>query len=81
MIEKSIILHILMDEQFPPDKTGSGKILFGVDSYTAYTKNDHKHLKGDVELKRQTKLTKSLLGYCIPLALESNGKNSIDIMK
>jgi hypothetical protein len=43
----------------------------GVDSFAAYTKND---VRGDRDLHQQTKLTKSLLGYCTPLALESNGE-------
>lgn len=99
MMEKSITLHVLMDEQFPVNKTViSGKTLFGsyatrtwpsqvikylahfdhvfvsgLDGYTAYTKNDHKTLKGDSELKSEIKITKTLLGYCPPLALGSNG--------
>ncbi|XP_065216942.1 uncharacterized protein Apoltp isoform X2 [Planococcus citri] len=73
MIERSIILHILMNETFPSEKRDAGKVLFGLDGFTAYTKEDHKSFRGDHEMRKSIKLTKSLLGYCIPLALESNG--------
>lgn len=46
----------------------------GLDADTAYTKNDFKHLNGDKDLWRQVKLSKSMLGYCTPLALETNGE-------
>lgn len=46
----------------------------GLDVEAAYTKNDFKAFKGDRDLLRQVKLTKSMLGYCTPLALETNGK-------
>lgn len=45
----------------------------GLDADTAYIKNDYKHLSGDKDLWRQVKLSKSMLGYCTPLALETNG--------
>lgn len=45
----------------------------GVDGETAYTRNDFKALKGDVNLRKQVKLTKNMLGYCTPIVLESNG--------
>lgn len=104
MVEKSIVLHVLMEENFPVDKFKSGKMLFGemsiffkhllmynkyvfkltfdvlfkgLDSFTAYTKSDSK-LAGDKDLHQKIKLSKSLLGYCTPLALESNGKREID---
>lgn len=59
---------------FKIHRTFNNNLYFiGLDSNAAYTKEDFKHLKGDIELRKQTKLTKSLLGYCTPLALESNG--------
>lgn len=39
----------------------------------AYTRNDYKTLKGDVGLRKQVKMSKNMLGYCTPIALESNG--------
>lgn len=45
----------------------------GIDAETAYTRNDFKTLKGDVGLRKQVKLTKTMLGYCTPIVLESNG--------
>nr|XP_018903254.1 PREDICTED: uncharacterized protein LOC109034507 [Bemisia tabaci] len=68
-----ITLHVLMDQDFNLEKSKVNKIFYGLDAFTAYTKNDFKQLKGEVDLKRQVKLSKSVLGYCIPLALETNG--------
>ena len=49
-------------------------LISGMDRSTAYTKNDLKVLKGSSELRRQVKLPKVMLGYCTPLALETNGQ-------
>lgn len=38
-----------------------------------YTKKDGRILKGDKDLRKQVKIPKSVLGLCIPLALETNG--------
>jgi hypothetical protein len=48
----------------------------GMDGSTAYTKKHvkMKTLKGSAELRRQVKLPKVTMGYCTPLALETNGK-------
>ncbi|CAG2058276.1 unnamed protein product, partial [Timema podura] len=48
-------------------------VLAGIDSINAYTKKDFKNLKGSTELRRQVRLPKAHLGFCIPLAMESNG--------
>lgn len=45
-----------------------------MDSGFAYTKKDGRLLKGDAELRKQVRPPKSVLGYCVPLALETNGK-------
>uniref|UniRef100_A0A1B6I431 Vitellogenin domain-containing protein n=1 Tax=Homalodisca liturata TaxID=320908 RepID=A0A1B6I431_9HEMI len=73
LIERDIKVHILMNVDFGLEKVRSNRILYGVDSKTAYTKNDFKVLKGDRDLRRQVKLSKHLPGYCALLALESNG--------
>lgn len=73
LIEKDITLHILMNNDFGLEKARMSKIFYGLDADTAYTKNDFKHLNGDKDLWRQVKLSKSMLGYCTPLALETNG--------
>jgi hypothetical protein len=49
-------------------------LVLGMDGLTAYTKKDVKTLIGSTELRRQVKLPKAMLGYCTPLALETNGK-------
>lgn len=45
-----------------------------MDSTLAYTKKDGRLLKGDAELRKQVRPPKSVLGYCVPLALETNGE-------
>ncbi|XP_024085563.1 apolipophorins [Cimex lectularius] len=69
-IEKNITLHVLMNTDFNFQKFGISKIFYGLDSERAYTKTDY---QGDMELRSQIKLTKSMMGYCTPLALETNG--------
>lgn len=75
LTEKNAVLHVLMNSEFNIEKSKINKILYGVDGDTAFTKNDVKatELKGDTDLRRQIKLTKSTLGYCTPLAFETNG--------
>ncbi|XP_031778090.1 uncharacterized protein LOC100118388 isoform X3 [Nasonia vitripennis] len=72
--ERGITLHILMDGDFQLEKTGRlNKIFYGLDATRSYTKKDARQLLGDVELRRHVKLSRSALGYCAPLALETNG--------
>lgn len=66
-------MHILIDDQFQFGKDKLNKIFYGFDATKSYTKKDSHVLKGDIELKLQVKLSKSALGYCAPLALETNG--------
>ncbi|XP_012252389.2 uncharacterized protein LOC105683963 [Athalia rosae] len=73
LIEQGVTLHILMDGDFQMEKERLGKITYGLDAGKAYTKKDSRSLDGDVDLRRQVKLSKSILGYCTPLALETNG--------
>jgi len=73
LLESDITLHILMNDDFIFEKNRMNKIFYGMDRSTAYTKNDLKILKGSSELRRQVKLPKVVLGYCTPLALETNG--------
>ena len=61
-----------------------------MDKEVAFTKFDGEKegpLRGNANLRRQVKLSKSTLGYCAPLALQTNGKSrtwkdirDIDIM-
>ncbi|KYB29704.1 hypothetical protein TcasGA2_TC031518 [Tribolium castaneum] len=69
--ENDITLHILMNEEFSLQKRRD--IPFGIDRRTAYSKKDIHGLLGDAALRKQVSLPKSTLGYCAPLALETNG--------
>lgn len=49
--------------------------LKGLDATTGFTPKEVKgRLVGDADLRRQARLSKSLLGVCAPIALETNGK-------
>ncbi|EFN78662.1 Apolipophorins [Harpegnathos saltator] len=73
LLEHDITLHILMDGDFQFDKPKINKIFYGLDATKSYTKKDARVLTGDVDLRRQVKLSKDALGYCTPLSLETNG--------
>lgn len=73
LLEKAITLHILMDGDFEFEKERLNKIFYGLDATKSYTKKDARTLIGDVDLRKQVKLPKSVLGYCTPLTLEVNG--------
>lgn len=73
MLEEGINLHILMDRDFSVDKKRIERKLFGIDRDYAYTKEYLQNLHGDDELRRLVRVPKSVLGVCVPLALESNG--------
>ncbi|XP_028158784.1 uncharacterized protein LOC114351683 isoform X6 [Ostrinia furnacalis] len=73
LMENSVTLHILMDEDFMLSKKRAAKYLFGVDSMLAYTNKDYERLVGDAGLRKQVKLPKEKLGLCTSLAMETNG--------
>lgn len=73
LMENSVTLHVLMDDDFMLSKKRAAKYLFGVDSRVAYTNKDYERLVGDAALKKQVKLPKEKLGLCTSLALETNG--------
>ncbi|XP_063971909.1 uncharacterized protein LOC135159796 [Diachasmimorpha longicaudata] len=73
LLEHETTLHILMDGDFNFSKQRLSKTFYGLDATKSYTRKDVKVLTGDVDLRRQVKLSKSALGYCTPLSLESNG--------
>ncbi|XP_076641857.1 apolipoprotein lipid transfer particle [Halictus rubicundus] len=73
LLEHDVTLHILMDGDFGFEKERLNKIFYGLDATKSYTKKDSRTLTGDVDLRRQVKLSKSALGYCTPLSLENNG--------
>lgn len=62
-----------MDGDFEFEKERLNKIFYGLDATKSYTKKDARTLTGDIDLRRQVKLSKSALGYCTPLSLEING--------
>lgn len=62
-----------MDGDFQFEKEKIGKIFYGLDAAKSYTKKDARILTGDIDLRRQVKLSKNILGYCTPLSLETNG--------
>ncbi|CAH1394070.1 unnamed protein product [Nezara viridula] len=72
-LEQNITLHVLMNADFDFEKLRVNKMFYGLDSERAFTKSDFKVMKGDMDLRRQIKLTKSMMGYCTTLALETNG--------
>ncbi|KOB74368.1 Apolipoprotein of lipid transfer particle-I/II [Operophtera brumata] len=76
LMENSVTLHILMDDDFMLSKKRVAKYLFGVDSTLAYTNKDYERLVGDAGLKKQVKLPKEKLGLCTSLAMETNGNRS-----
>ncbi|XP_052751003.1 uncharacterized protein LOC113509342 [Galleria mellonella] len=73
LMENSVTLHILMDDDFMLSKKRAAKYLFGIDTTLAYTNKDYERLVGDVGLRKQVKLPKDRLGLCTSLALETNG--------
>ncbi|CAH2058175.1 unnamed protein product, partial [Iphiclides podalirius] len=73
LMENSVTLHILMNDEFTLSKKRVAKYLFGVDSTLAYTNKDYERLVGDAGLRKQVKLPKDKLGICNSLALETNG--------
>ncbi|XP_049881187.1 uncharacterized protein LOC126377497 [Pectinophora gossypiella] len=73
LMENSVTLHILMDDDFTLAKKRAAKYLFGIDSTLAYTNKDYERLVGDAALRKQVKLPKEKLSVCTSLALETNG--------
>lgn len=62
-----------MDGDFYFKKQRVNKMFYGLDAHKSYTRKDTKELIGDIDLRRQVKLSKNALGYCAPLSLETNG--------
>lgn len=54
-----------------------GSIYFfsGIDRTMAYTKKDIDDFKGDGKQRKEIQLPKTNLGFCMPLAMESNGNS------
>ena len=72
-INQSINARVLTDT----NNTHADDVVKGLDARTAFTikENVEGPIVGDVDIRRQAKLSKSALGLCAPLALETNGKN------
>lgn len=77
MLEQDAKLHILMNRDFLFDDKNLAKKFFGYDASLGFTKSDGMkgRLKGDSKIRQQVFLPKRMLGYCAPLALETNGTN------
>ncbi|XP_069195444.1 LOW QUALITY PROTEIN: uncharacterized protein [Procambarus clarkii] len=79
LLEYSINLHVFNQELFDIPKEKEKKKILGIDSSNAYTLKDAKNrgravvLKGDPVIRRQVTIPKDKLGFCAPLALETNG--------
>ncbi|CAL8109862.1 unnamed protein product [Orchesella dallaii] len=75
MLEQDVKLHVLMNNEFTFDSKNLAKKFFGYDSSLGYTKSDgvKGRLRGDSSIHPQIFLPRRTLGYCAPLALETNG--------
>ncbi|CAG9760349.1 unnamed protein product [Ceutorhynchus assimilis] len=77
LFENAASLHILINNSFnvlPAElRKRDNKIPYGIDLTKAYTKKDIKKLDGDQALRNSISFTKSTLGLCLSLALETNG--------
>ncbi|XP_077295548.1 apolipoprotein lipid transfer particle [Arctopsyche grandis] len=73
LMDSSITLHIIMDDEFKLNKKRIAKNLYGIDNNYAYTSKDVKELVGDAKLRQQIRLPKTKLGFCASLAIETNG--------
>ncbi|KAK8724166.1 hypothetical protein OTU49_011250 [Cherax quadricarinatus] len=79
LLEYSITLHVFNQDLFDIPKEKERKKILGIDSDNAYTLKDAKNrgraatLKGDPAIRSQVFIPKDKLGYCAPLALETNG--------
>uniref|UniRef100_W4VR36 Putative lipoprotein n=1 Tax=Corethrella appendiculata TaxID=1370023 RepID=W4VR36_9DIPT len=72
LLENGINMHILMNQDII-GKARDIRSFFGMDREKAYTKNDVKHLIGDIDLRKQIRLPKASVGICSALAIETNG--------
>ncbi|KAK8390621.1 hypothetical protein O3P69_010366 [Scylla paramamosain] len=75
LLEYSVTLHVFNQDLFDIPKDREKKKLLGIDRELAYTMKDTRGsgLKGDRALKSQVSIPKDKLGYCAPLAHQTNG--------
>lgn len=75
LLEYSVTLHVFNQDLFDIPKARERKRLLGIDSEMAYTTKDTRGsgLRGDRALKSQVSVPKDKLGYCAPLAHQTNG--------
>ncbi|KAL1492708.1 hypothetical protein ABEB36_010924 [Hypothenemus hampei] len=73
LFDSSASLHILANNSLAMQKAKDTRVIYGVDTYKAYTKKDIKKLDGDQVLRNSISFSKSGLGPCFSLALETNG--------
>lgn len=62
-----------MDHDFLFDKPKMSKDVFGIDNDKVFSRKDSKALEGDSETRQFIRVSKSDLGSCIPLAMETDG--------
>ncbi|KAG0700405.1 Apolipophorin [Chionoecetes opilio] len=75
LLEYSVTLHVFNQALFDIPKATARKKLLGIDRELAYTMKDAKRsdIRGDRALKSQVSVPKDKLGYCAPLAHQTNG--------
>lgn len=75
LLEYSVTLHVFNQELFDIPKAREKKKLLGIDRDLAYTVKDTRSsgLRGDRALKSQVPVPKDKLGFCAPLAHQTNG--------
>ncbi|XP_043065229.1 LOW QUALITY PROTEIN: uncharacterized protein LOC108101203 [Drosophila ficusphila] len=70
MLEEGINLHILADTEFDFERNKKLRHFFGLDSKLVYSK---RFPEGDAETRNTTHISKSNLGICTTLAVETQG--------
>lgn len=70
MLEEGVNLYILADTEFDFERTRKLRHFYGLDRELVYSK---RYPEGDAETRRQIYISKTNLGICTPLALETGG--------
>ncbi|XP_051858776.1 uncharacterized protein LOC117563530 [Drosophila albomicans] len=70
MKEEGVNLHILADTEFDFEREKKLRHFFGMDKHVVYSK---RFPEGNAEARTQAHMSRSNLGRCTPLALETNG--------
>ncbi|EFX68497.1 hypothetical protein DAPPUDRAFT_260073 [Daphnia pulex] len=74
LLEQDVTTHVLTNAEFRFIKANVSREFLGLDATMGFTSKEIKgRLIGDADLRRQARLSHSLLGMCAPVALETNG--------